>query len=319
MVVMRLRCAVLDDYQGVASVLADWSLVELTVHREHFSSRDLLVDALRDQEVVVVMRERTPFDADLFARLPSLKLLVTSGMRNASIDLAAAAAAGVTVCGTGSTSGPPVELTWALILGLARNVVAENVSLRSDGPWQSTLGTGLEGKTLGLLGFGKIGTKVARIGKAFGMDVVAWSANLTADRTEAEGVRLAGSLAELAAAGDVLSVHLVLSDRTRGIVDASVLELLRPTAFLVNTSRAAIVDQEALVGALAEKRFAGAGLDVFEEEPLPAGHVLRRLPNVLATPHLGYVTDGNYQVYFREAVEDIRAFLDGAPIRVISG
>lgn len=317
MVAMRLRCAVLDDYQGVASVLADWSPVDLTVHREHFSSRADLVDALRDQEIVVVMRERTPFDADLFARLPALRLLVTSGMRNASIDLSAAAAAGVTVCGTGSTSEPPVELTWALILGLARNLVAENTSLRSDGPWQSTLGTGLAGKTLGLLGFGKIGGRVARIGQAFGMNVVAWSENLTADRTEPEGVRLAASLSDLVGASDVLSVHLVLSDRTRGLLDAAALKLLRPTAFLVNTSRAAIVDQQALVEALREGRFAGAGLDVFEQEPLPAGHVLRRLPNVLATPHLGYVTDGNYQTYFREAVEDIRAFLDGTPIRTL--
>ena len=305
----------LDDYQGVASALADWSLVDATFHREHLASQDAVVEALRDQEVVVAMRERTPFDAELFARLPSLRLLITSGMRNASIDLDAAAAAGVTVCGTGSTSGAPVELTWALILGLARHLVVENTALRSDGPWQSTLGIGLAGKTLGLLGFGKIGVQVARVARAFGMDVVAWSANLTEDRTSAEGVRLAASLEELVAASDVLSVHLVLSDRTRGLVDASVLKSLRPTALLVNTSRAAIVDQDALVDALMAGGIAGAGLDVFEQEPLPRGHVLRRLPNVLATPHLGYVTDGNYEVYFREAVEDIRAFLDGSPIR----
>jgi len=310
---------VLDDYQGVASGLADWSLVDLTVHRSHFSSRDALVAALRDVEVVVVMRERTPFDAELFARLPSLRLLVTSGMRNASIDLDAAAAAGVTVCGTGSTSGPPVELTWALILGLARHLVVENLAFRSDGPWQSTLGTGLAGKTLGLLGFGKIGVQVGRVARAFGMSVVAWSANLTAERTDVEGVRLAGSLEDLVSSSDVLSVHLVLSERTRGLLGAEALKLLRPTAFLVNTSRAGIVDQKAMVEALVGGRFAGAGLDVFEEEPLPVGHVLRRLPNVLATPHVGYVTDGNYGVYFREAVEDIRAFLDGEPVRVISG
>lgn len=309
----------LDDYQGVAAGLADWSSVELTVHREHFSSRDALVSALRDVEVVVVMRERTPFDADLFSRLPSLRLLVTSGMRNASIDLGAAAAAGVVVCGTGSTSGPPVELTWALILGLARHVVVENSAFRADGPWQSTVGTGLAGKTLGLLGFGKIGVQVGRVARAFGMSVAAWSANLTAERTAAEGVRLAGSLEELAGRSDVLSVHLVLSERTRGVVDASVLGLLKPSAFFVNTSRAGLVDQAALVEALVGGRIAGAGLDVFEEEPLPAGHVLRRLPNVLATPHIGYVTDGNYSVYFREAVEDILAFAAGSPVRVISG
>lgn len=318
MVAMRPRCAVLDDYQGVASVLADWSQVDATFHRNHFTSQDDLVNALRDHEIIVIMRERTPFDAALFARLPALRLLVTSGMRNAAIDLTAAAKAGVTVCGTGSTPEPPVELTWALILGLARNLVPENTSLRSDGPWQSTLGTGLAGKTLGLLGFGKIGRRVAHIGQAFGMNVVAWSENLTNDQTEPAGVRRATSLHDLVATSDVLSVHLVLSDRTRGLLDANALKLLRPTAFLVNTSRAAIIDQEALVEALTAGRFAGAGLDVFEEEPLPKGHVLRRLPNVLATPHLGYVTDGNYQTYFREAVEDIRAYLEGKPIRQLS-
>ncbi|MET1074630.1 MAG: D-2-hydroxyacid dehydrogenase family protein, partial [Umezawaea sp.] len=267
--------------------------------------------------IVVVMRERTPFDAELFGRLPALRLLVTSGMRNASIDLEAAAAAGVVVCGTGSTSGAPVELTWALILGLARHVAVESASLRADGPWQSTVGVGLAGKTLGLLGFGKIGVQVGRVGRAFGMDVVAWSANLTADRTGAEGVRLASSLVDLMESSDVLSVHLVLGERSRGLVDAAALKSLRGGALLVNTSRAAIVDQGALVEALREGRLGGAGLDVFEEEPLPRGHVLRRLPNVLATPHVGYVTEGNYSVYFGEAVEDIEAFLGGVPVRVL--
>ncbi len=317
MVAMGLRCAVLDDYQGVALRLADWSAVDVTVHREHFATQDEVVDAVRDSEIVVVMRERTPFDASLIARLPNLRLLITSGMRNAAIDLDAAAAAGITVCGTGSTPEPPVELTWALILGLARHLVPENGSFRSGGPWQSTVGTGLSGKTLGLLGFGKIGVRMARIAKAFGMDVTAWSANLTADRTDPEGVRLAGSLADLLTGSDVVSVHLVLGDRTRGLLDAEALALLRPTAFLVNTSRAAIVDQTALVEALEAGRFAGAGLDVFEQEPLPEDHALRRLPNVLATPHLGYVADTNYETYFREAVEDVHAFLAGAPIRTL--
>jgi phosphoglycerate dehydrogenase-like enzyme len=265
----------------------------------------------------VIMRERTPFGAGLLARLPELRLLVTSGMRNASIDLDAAVAAGVTVCGTASTSEPPVELTWALILGLARNLVTENNSLRSGGPWQRTVGMGLAGKTLGLAGFGKIGVRVARIGRAFGMDVAAWSENLTNYRTDPEGVRLV-SKEELLAGSDVVSIHLVLSDRTRGLFDAAALRLMRRTSLLINTSRAAIVDRQALVDALVQARIAGAGLDVFEEEPLPADDPLRKLPNVLATPHLGYVTDGNYATYFREAVENIQAFLGGSPTRVIA-
>jgi phosphoglycerate dehydrogenase-like enzyme len=316
-----IRCAVLDDYQGVAVEMADWSAlagrVGVTVHRQHFTTEDELVDVLRDQEIVVIMRERTPFTASLFARLPALRLLITSGMRNASIDRAAAAEAGVTVCGTASTSEPPVELTWALILGLARHLVTENTSLRANGPWQSTVGLGLAGRTLGLIGFGKIGVKVARIGRAFGMDVLAWSANLTEDRTSAEGVRLASSKEDLLAASDVVSVHIVLGDRTRGLLDAAALRLMRPTALLVNTSRAAVVDQEAMVEALRQGWIAGAAVDVFAQEPLPADDVLRTLPNLLATPHLGYVTDGNYRTYFREAVEDIEAFLAGAPIRTL--
>ena len=315
-----IRCAVLDDYQEVALQMADWQAlagrVDVTVHHEHFEDQDELVEALRDQQVVVIMRERTPFGADLLARLPELRLLVTSGMRNASIDLEAAAAAGVTVCGTASTSEPPVELTWALILGLARNLVTENNSLRAGGPWQRTVGMGLAGKTLGLAGFGKIGVRVARIGRAFGMNVTAWSANLTNYRTEPEGVRLV-SKEELLAGSDVVSIHLVLSDRTRGLIDADALRLMRPTSLLINTSRAAIVDERALVDALAQARIAGAGLDVFSQEPLPANHPFRKLPNVLATPHLGYVTDGNYATYFREAVENIQAFIDGSPIRTL--
>jgi phosphoglycerate dehydrogenase-like enzyme len=247
-----------------------------------------------------------------------LRLLITSGMRNASIDLTAAADAGVTVCGTGSDSKPPAELTWALILGLARRITVENAQLRANGPWQSTVGTTLAGKTLGLLGFGKIGVAVGRVGRAFGMDVVAWSQNLTEERTSAEGVRLAASKAELVRDSDVLSVHLVLSDRTRGLLGADDLALLRPEALLINTSRAAIVDQDALVDALRSGRIAGAGLDVFEQEPLPAGHPFRTLSNVLATPHLGYVSDTNYRVYFREAVEDIAAWQAGAPVRVLN-
>ncbi|MFS8102412.1 D-2-hydroxyacid dehydrogenase family protein [Lentzea alba] len=307
-----MKCVVLDDYQGVALTNADWSGLDVTVVRDHLSDP---APALADAECVVIMRERTPFTAALFARLPRLRLLITSGMRNASIDLEAARAHGVTVCGTGSAKTPPTELTWALILGLARHLATENAAFHSGGPWQSTVGVDLAGRVLGLVGFGNLGRAVGRIGKAFGMDVVAWSPNLTLDRVEPEGVRLASSLHDLLGQADFASIHLVLSDRSRGLVDAAALACLKPSAFLINTSRAAIVDAAALLEVLREKRIAGAGLDVFEVEPLPLTDELRTLPNVLATPHLGYVTEANYRTYFQEAVEDIHAFIAGAPIR----
>jgi phosphoglycerate dehydrogenase-like enzyme len=316
---MPKKCVVLDDYQGVALSCADWSVlaedVDVVVLDRHLGGEDAVVDALADAEIVVIMRERTPFPASLFARLPKLELLVTSGMRNASIDLAAAGQHGVTVCGTASTSTAPGELTWALILGLARHLVTENTGLRANGPWQRTLGTDLAGRTLGLLGYGKIGRKVAAVGRAFDMDIVAWSPNLTEER--AEGARRAGSLQELAEVSDILSIHLVLAGSTRGLVDADVLGRMKPSALLVNTSRAGIVDQDALIAALREGRLAGAGLDVFDAEPLPADHPFRTLPTVLATPHLGYVTRGNYTKYFGQIVEDIAAFLAGEPIRTL--
>lgn len=319
---MRLRCVVLDDYQGVAESMADWSViadrVELRTLRHHLDHEDDLVEAVGDVEIIVAMRERTPFPRSTLARLPRLRLLVTTGRSNASIDLSAAADHGVTVCGTGAHATPTAELTWALILELARHLVTENAAFRTGGPWQSTVGTDLAGKTLGLLGFGRIGTLVGRVGRAFGMDVTAWSRNLTAERTEPEGVRLAGSLRELLADSDVVSIHLVLSDRTRGLVDADALARMRPTAYLVNTSRAGIVDTTALVDALRNRRIAGAGLDVFDTEPLPGDHPLRTMPNVLATPHLGYVTRDNYATYYREVVEDIEAFLAGSPVRVLT-
>jgi phosphoglycerate dehydrogenase-like enzyme len=312
---------VLDDYQDVSLSMADWGglagRVDVTVFREYLGGEDAVAAALADFDIVVIMRERTPFPASLFARLPRLRLLITSGMRNASIDLAAASEAGVVVCGTKSRSEPPAELTWALILGLARHVATESHAFHTGGPWQSTVGLDLEGSTLGLVGLGKIGTRVAAVASAFGMNVVAWSQNLTAERADAAGVALAGSLPELLAASDIVSVHVVLSDRTRGLIDAAALAHLRPHAFLVNTSRAAIVDGVALVDALRHNRIAGAGLDVFEVEPLPADDPLRALPNVLATPHLGYVTRRNYEGYFQGAVEDIEAFLAGEPIRVL--
>ena len=318
---MPLQCLILDDYQNVSLSLADWhSLtpqVECRALTEHIADENTLAESLKDAEIVVIMRERTPFTAALFARLPKLKLLITSGMRNASIDVAAAKKHGVTVCGTGSGQAAPVELTWALILGLARHLVTENNALRQNGPWQTTVGFGLNGKRLGLLGLGKIGQKVAQIAKAFGMDVCAWSQNLTAERAAGHGVTLCASKEELLQTSDVVSIHLVLGDRTRNLLGAQELAQMKPSALLINTSRAAIVDQPALLDALQNGVIAGAGLDVFDTEPLPANHPFRTQPNVLATPHLGYVSDGNYRVYFTEEVEDIQAFLAGKPVRAL--
>jgi phosphoglycerate dehydrogenase-like enzyme len=318
---MTMRCAVLDDYQGVALTMADWTplagRVDVRVLRDHVADREDLVAALADCDVVVAMRERTTFDAELLRRLPRLRLLVTTGMRNAAIDLPAAAAAGVTVCGTASGSSAPVELTWALILGLARHIAVESNALRENGPWQSTVGQELHGRTLGLLGLGKLGSRVARIGAAFGMDVVAWSQNLTAERAADAGARLADGKHDLLRRSDVVSIHLVLSERTRGLLGEPELRAMRPHAYLVNTSRGPIVDAAALVRALREGWFAGAGLDVFDTEPLPARDPLRSLPNVLATPHLGYVTEQNYRTYYSDVVDDIVAFLDGEPRRVL--
>lgn len=316
-----LRCAVLDDYQQAAPDFADWSSiadrVELRFFDVHIAGEDELAAAIGDCEIVVIMRERTPFPASLFARLTRLKLLVTTGMKNASIDLAAAQAHGVTVCGTASRSEPPAELTWALILGLARHIVPEAASFKTNGPWQSTVGADLHGRTLGVLGLGQIGRRVARVGLAFDMRVVAWSENLTSERAESAGVQLASSREELLEQSDVVTIHLILSRRTRGLLGAAELRRMKPTACLINTSRAAIVDRQALVQALREGWIAGAGLDVFEEEPPPANDPLRSLPNVLATPHLGYVSQENYRTYYGEAVEDIRAWLDGSPIRTL--
>lgn len=316
---MQLRCAVLDDYQNAATTVVDWSPltgeVEVVIFPTHFAGEDELAAALADFEIVVTLRERVAFPASLLARLPRLKLLVASGMRNTVIDYAAAEAQGVAVCGTSSSSTPPVELTWALLLALARNITVECAALRGGGPWQSTVGADLHGSRLGLLGLGKIGSKVATVGLAFGMDVVAWSQNLTRERADEAGVGLASSKEELLAGSDFVSVHLALSDRTRGLLGERELALMKPTAYLVNTSRAAIIDQEALLAALHGGRIAGAGVDVFETEPLPADDPMRTAPRLLATPHLGYVSDANYRAYYGQAIEDIRAFLAGAPVR----
>jgi phosphoglycerate dehydrogenase-like enzyme len=313
-----MRCVVLDDYQGVAKSYADWSVldgVETTTIREHLRDEHAVVAAVADAEIVVVMRERTRFPARLLARLPRLRLLVTSGMRNAALDVAAANGRGVVVCGTPSSPTPPVELTWALVLGLARQLVPESLALRAGGPWQSSVGRDLAGATLGVVGLGKIGGRVAAVAQAFGMDVVAWSQHLTDERAAEAGVRRAERLPDLLAQSDVVTLHLVLSDRPRGLVGADELAVMRRSAYLVNTARAGLVDTSALVAALVAGGIAGAGLDVYDEEPLPAGHLLRTLPNVLATPHLGYVTEANYRAYFTGAVEDIAAWQAGHPIR----
>ncbi|MFD3586559.1 D-2-hydroxyacid dehydrogenase family protein [Streptomyces sp. NPDC058683] len=318
---MRFRCAVLDDFQNVAGTYADWSTlgerVEVVSFTGHFATEDELAAVLADFDFVITLRERVPFPASLLNRLPRLKLLIASGMRNSVIDYAAAQAGGVTVCGTQSSSTPPLELTWALLLGLARGIVQENNALRDGGPWQSTVGADLDGRTLGLLGLGKIGSRVAQVGLAFGMKVTAWSLHLTKERADEVGVELASSKEELLANGDFVSVHLALGDRTRGLIGAPELALLKPTAYLINTSRSAIVDQDALLAALHEGRIAGGGVDVFDVEPLPGDHPMRTAPRLLATPHLGYVSRANYERYYGQAVENIQAYLDGAPVRIL--
>jgi phosphoglycerate dehydrogenase-like enzyme len=314
------RIAVLDDYQSAAAGFADWSLVpgpvDVVEFADHLADEDALVDRLTPFEVVVAMRERTPFPRTLLERLPHLRLLVTTGRRNASIDVAAAAERGITVCGTGAHPAGPVELTWALILAVARQVPLEDASVRAGG-WQETVGTDLAGATLGVLGLGRLGERVARIGQAFDMDVVAWSQNLTDQRAAEVGVRLVDR-DELFATADVLTVHLVLSDRTRGLVGREELERMKPSAILINTSRGPIVDEAALLDALSSSRIAGAGLDVFDTEPLAPDHPLRSAPRTVLTPHLGYVTEKTYEIFFREAVEDVAAFLAGSPIRVLT-
>ncbi len=314
------RAAVLDDYQNVARDMADWDSlpadVSVDFFRDHLSAEDEVARRLESYEIVVAMRERTPFTRTLLSRLPNLKLLVTTGMRNASIDMEAAADHGVTVCGTDGLPYPTAELTWALILALARKVPTEDTATRA-GQWQVTMGEGLRGKTLGVIGLGRLGSQVAAIGGAFGMNLVAWSQNLTAERAAEFGARLV-SKDELLGESDIVTIHLVLSDRTRGLLGERELSLMKRSAYLVNTSRGPIVDESALIGALESGAIAGAGLDVFDIEPLPLGHKLRSLPNTVLTPHIGYVTAETYRIFYGDAVEDIAAFLAGSPVRVLT-
>ena len=312
-----MRIVVLDDYQQVAGEFADWSGLDAEVE---FISRpivddDDLVKVLHGAEVVVAMRERTAFTAGRLERLPDLRLLVTTGRVNASIDVEAARALGIVVCGTESTTSSTPELTWGLILSVLRSIPAEDAAVRGGG-WQSTVGGDLDGHRLGVVGLGRLGTKVARVGAAFGMDVVAWSQNLDAERADGLGVR-AVSKDELFSTADVVTIHYKLSDRSRGLVGAAELEAMKPDGILVNTSRAGLVDTDALITVLEAGGIRGAGLDVHDEEPLPVDHRLRSTPRTVLTPHLGYVTEDTYRIFFTQAVEDIAAWISGEPIRVI--
>jgi phosphoglycerate dehydrogenase-like enzyme len=307
------RIAVLDDYQNVALSIADWSALDaqatVTVFMDHLPDTDAVITRLQPFEVVCVMRERTPLTRAIIECLPRLRLIASTATRNASIDLEAAAERGIEVVHTGYSSTPTIELTWALILASARNLLAENASLRTGG-WQRFIGDDLAGRTLGVLGLGNIGGAVARIGKAFGMEVIAWSQNLTADRAAEAGARLVAK-DELFQQADVVTIHLVLSGRTRGLVGARELALMKPAARLVNTSRGPIVVETDLISALEGRKIAGAAIDVFDQEPLPPAHPFRSLPNLLATPHIGYVSRDLYARFYQDTVNNIRQWLDG--------
>ncbi|MET3174758.1 UNVERIFIED_ORG: phosphoglycerate dehydrogenase-like enzyme [Arthrobacter sp. UYCu721] len=318
---MQQRLAILDDYQDVAHAFADWSSLEqagvtASVFREPFQSEDALAAALANYQIVIAMRERTPFPRTVLERLPGLKLLVTTGMANAAIDVAAAAELGITVCGTpGSPTAAP-ELTWALLLAIARNLPAEENSLRA-GTWQTSVGMELSGKTLGIVGLGKIGRRIAAYGQAFGMEVLAWSQNLTDEAAAEAGVQKV-SKEDLFRNSDVVTLHLRLSPRSEDIVGEQELRLLGPEGILVNTSRGPLVNQDSLVSALNEGWIRGAALDVFDQEPLPAGHPLLSAPNTVLSPHLGYVTADSYRQFYGGAFEDVKAWIEGTPVRVIT-
>jgi len=307
------RIAVLDDYQGVALAMADWSVLEgrasVTVFRDRLTDTEALVARLQPFSVVCVMRERTPLTRAVISRLPQLRLIASTARRNASIDMEAATEHGVEVAHTGYGTSPTIELTWALILASVRNLVAEHTALRAGG-WQRLIGDDLAGRTLAVLGLGNIGTAVARIGRAFGMEVIAWSQNLTAERALDAGAVLV-TKEELFRRADILTIHLVLGERTRGLVGAGELALMKPTARLVNTSRGPIVDEADLIAALRSGRIAGAAIDVFDQEPLPAEHPFRVLPNVLATPHIGYVSRNLYTRFYQDTVGNILRWLAG--------
>jgi phosphoglycerate dehydrogenase-like enzyme len=308
----KCQIAVLDDYQNAALESADWSVLrdraDITVFQDHLADPDAVIERLLPFDVVCVMRERTPLPRNVIERLPNLKLIASTGSVNASIDVAVAGDRGIAVVHTGYRSDPTVEFTWALILACARHIVTESNSVRSGG-WQQTMGVDLRGKTLGVLGLGNVGSEVARIGSAFGMKLIAWSQNMTAGTAKATGAILV-SKDQLFERADILTIHLVLSSRTRGLVGAEELEKMKPTAWLINASRGPIVEEQALITALQNKRLAGAAIDVFDIEPLPPSHTFRTLDNVLATPHIGYVSQDLYTTFYEDTVSNIRKWLD---------
>jgi len=315
-----VRAAILDDYQNVAMAFADWSPiakdVEIKVFNKPFGSQDEAIKALQAFAVVVGMRERTPFPRKVVEALPDLKLLITTGARNNSFDIKACAERGVTVCGTGAAGSPTTGIAFGLMLELTRRIGFENARLKAGAPWQTTIGRDLEGLTLGILGLGKLGQRSAAVGKAFGMKTITWSQNLTEEKAKAAGADYV-SKDDLFRNADFVTIHLVLSERSRDLVGAKELGLMKKSAYLINTSRGPIVDEKALIAVLQSKSIAGAGLDVFDIEPLPLDHPFRKMDNVVITPHLGYVSEQNYRKYFPDIVEDIRAWLDGKPVRVI--
>jgi phosphoglycerate dehydrogenase-like enzyme len=316
-----MRIAILDDYQNIALTAGDWGSLgdgaEIVSFTDHLSDEDEIAERLADFEIICAMRERTPFTKSLLAKLPNLKLLISSGMRNRGIDAQAAKAQGVVVCGTPSVGRPTADLAWGLILGLARQIPQEDRNVRAGG-WQRTIGISLEGRTLGIAGLGNLGGRMATIAKAFGMNVIAWSQNLTEERCDELGVEKV-SKEDLLKRSDFITVHLILSDRSRGLFGAEELALMKPTAYMVNTARGPIIDEDALAVALENGTIAGAGIDVFSVEPLPADHPFRKLENIIVTPHLGYVSDQNYESYFGGYVEAIQAFLAGAPKNFLGG
>jgi phosphoglycerate dehydrogenase-like enzyme len=324
----RLKLAIIDDYQGAALRMADWRViekdVEITVFEKHLAETDAIVRRLKPFQIIATMRERTAFDAELLSKLPELRLLTTTGMHNVAIDLEFATQKGILVCGTGGPTAPGlpldmsdvVELTWGLIFCLMRQIPQEDSAMRR-GQWQTTVGTSLKNRTLGILGLGNLGREMARIAAVFGMPVIAWSQNLSQETAARHGVTIV-SKAELFALSDVLTIHLKLGGRTTSLVGQAELEMMKPTAYLINTSRGPIVEEKALLAALTARRIAGAGLDVFDQEPLSAGHPLLSMDNVVLTPHLGYVADNTYRIFFRDTVEDVQAYLNGRPVRVMN-
>lgn len=315
-----VRAAVLDDYQNVGLTFTDWSPitrdVEVKVFDKPFANQAEVIKALQGFAIIVGMRERTPFPRKVIEALPDLKLLITTGARNNSFDVKACSERGITVCGTGVVGSPTTGIAFGLMLELTRRVGFENARLKAGAPWQVTIGRDLEGLTLGILGLGKLGQRSATVGKAFGMKTIAWSQNLTPEKAQAGGAELV-TKEDLFRSADVVTIHLILSDRSRGLVGAKELGLMKKTSYLVNTSRGPIVDEKALIATLQSKSIAGAGLDVFDVEPLPLDHPFRKMDNVVITPHLGYVSEQNYRKYFPDIVEDIRAWLDGKPVRVV--